>query len=88
MWRGGLGGTYRLPAPSFAGASLILGWGWDRIGKSAQVLLQFLVTFGYPSLVGVIHFRFLVAARRSIPGASCPPSCWRSLHGLLESVDD
>ena len=35
-------------------------WRRDRFGKSAQVLLQFQVAFGHPSLVGVIHFHFLL----------------------------
>jgi hypothetical protein len=37
-----------------------LHWRWDRIGKSAQVLLQFLVAFANSSLVGVIHLEFLL----------------------------
>src|ERR1700731_3702551 len=37
-----------------------LHWRRDGIGKSAQVLLQLLVAFGHPSLVGVIHFEFLM----------------------------
>jgi hypothetical protein len=37
-----------------------LHWRWDRIDKSVQVLLQFLVAFSDSLLVGVIHLHFLL----------------------------
>ena len=37
-----------------------LHWRWDGTGKSTQVLLQFLVAFSHPSLLGVIHLDFLL----------------------------
>jgi len=44
VWRGGLGGTYRLPALSFAGASLAGGpaVGRGKAGRNLALALRFL----------------------------------------------